>query len=141
MASGNGPNSDLSTWIRNWVHYDNLATNFTKQSTTSRKIRDEFETRIINHLHSNHLDNAIIQVSGAKIQLCQEKSFPSLTIGRLEEYLHMYYQKKGQMADETDQIMRFIKQQKATNFETNLKLKKISTVPVPPPPQMPPQLK
>lgn len=127
----------LATWVRNWVHYDNMASNFSKQSSTSRKMRDEFEAKIIDTLKTNKMENAQIQISGAKLSLSQEKVFPGLTIGRLEEYLHQYFQKKGVMMDETDQIMRFIKQQKLNNYEVETRLKRINTTPaaaVPPPP-------
>jgi hypothetical protein len=132
--------TELATLVRNWVHYDTMATNFSKQSTSSRKLRDDFESKIIQSLKNQKMENATIQITGAKLQLVQEKTFPTLTIGRLQQYLHQYYQRKGQMADETDQIMDFIKRQKQSNYETVLCLKKIPNQLVPVP-QPPPQLK
>jgi hypothetical protein len=145
MNTGSTPvgNGQLATWVRNWVHYDNLAGNFSKQSTSARKMKDEFENKIIETLKSQKMENAQIQIAGAKLQICQEKSFPTLTIGRLEEYLHSYYKRKGVMLDETEQIMAYIKQQKQNNYELATKIKKTPTVPmtpIPGPPQ-PPQLK
>ena len=128
----------LATWVRNWVHYDNLATNFTKQSGLSRKMRDDFELKIIDTLKQQKMENAQIQIAGAKIHLVQEKSFPSLTIGRLEDYLHQYFKKKGVMMDETEQIMRFIREQKQNNFQLETRLRKTPTTPFLPPPPPPP---
>jgi hypothetical protein len=129
----------LAIWVRNWVHYDNLATNFTKQSGQSRKLRDDFELKIIDTLKQQKMETAQIQITGAKLQLVQEKSFPSLTIGRLEDYLHQYFKKKGVMMDETEQIMRFIREQKQTNFQLDTRLRKTPTTPfIPPPPPPPP---
>ena len=122
----------FATWIRNWVHYDTLSVNFSKQSTTSRKIKDEFETKIIETLKAQKMENAQIQIAGAKLGLVQEKSYPSLTVGRLEEYLHLYFKTKG--VDETDQIMKFIKQQKLGNYELQTHLRKTVSVAVPPAP-------
>jgi hypothetical protein len=123
-----------------------MSTNFSKQSSTSRKLRDENEDKIINHLKEKKMENAQIQINGAKLALVQEKSYTGLTIGVLETYLHEYFKKKGTMMDETDQIMRFIKQQKAENFDLKLRLRKTLTTPsVPGPPSGPsgptPQLK
>jgi len=132
-----GEHDQLTTWIRNWVHYDNMATNFSKQSTTSRKIRDENEEKIIDTLRVKKMENAQIQINGAKLSLVQEKCYTGLTIGILEQYLHDYFKKKGTMMDETDQIMRFIKQQKSTNFDLKTRLRKTSTVPFVPGPSGP----
>ena len=41
------------------------------------------------------------------------------------------------MMDETDQIMRFIKQQKSTNYDLKTRLRKTSTVPFVPGPSGP----
>lgn len=142
MSGGVPPNgqmtqqpADISQMVRNWVHYDNLATNFAKQSATSRKIREEYETRILAFLKAKQMENAVIQISGAKLQVVNEKTSPALTIGRLEQYLHAYFARKGQLADETAQIMQFIKQKKQDTFELVPRLKKIPLAPdVPPPP-------
>jgi hypothetical protein len=141
-----GEHDQLTTWIRNWVHFDNMASNFSKQSTTSRKLRDENEDKIINYLKDKKMENAQIQINGAKLSLVQEKCYTGLTVGILETYLHDYFKKKGAMMDETDQIMRFIKQQKTSNFDLKLRLRKTLTTPsVPGPPSGPsgptPQLK
>lgn len=141
-----GEHDQLTTWIRNWVHFDNMASNFSKQSTTSRKLRDENEDKIIDYLKDKKMENAQIQINGAKLSLVQEKCYTGLTVGILETYLHDYFKKKGTMMDETDQIMRFIKQQKTSNFDLKLRLRKTITTPsVPGPPSAPsgttPQLK
>lgn len=134
-----GEHDQLTTLIRNWVHFDNMASNFSKQATTSRKIRDENEDKIIDTLRAKKMENAQIQISGAKLSLVQEKCYTSLTIGVLEDYLHQYFKKKGTMMDETDQIMRFIKQQKTENFDLKTRLRKTSTTPVVPGPSPLPQ--
>ena len=144
MNTGSSPvgNGQLATWVRNWVHYDNLTVDFSRQSSSARKMKDEYETKIIETLKAQKMENAQIQIAGAKLQICQEKSFPTLTIGRLQEYLHSYYKRKGVMLDETEQIMAYIKQQKQNNYELAIKIKKTPTVaPLPPLPPIPPQLK
>ena len=139
-----GQNADLSTWVRNYVHYDNLAGNYSKQATGARKLRDEFESKIITNLRANSMDNAIIQISGARLQVAEDKTAPSMTLPRLESYLHKYFAGKGNGIDETEGILRFIRMQRANDTQPIARLKRTTaTPPVPPPPapSQPPSLK
>ena len=129
--------NDLTTWVRSYIHYENLAGNYSKQAAGARKLRDEFEGKIITNLRTNRMDNAIIQVSGARLQCSEEKSVPSLTMNRLQQYLHKYYAQRGNGLDETDQIIRFINLQKEQETTKVACLKKIpvqAAIPPPPPP-------
>jgi hypothetical protein len=139
-----GQNADLATWVRNYVHYDNLAGNYSKQATGARKLRDEFESKIITNLRANSMDNAIIQISGARLQVAEDKTAPSMTLPRLESYLHKYFAGKGNGIDETEGILRFIRMQRANDTQPIARLKRTTaTPPVPPPPapSQPPSLK
>ena len=139
-----GQNADLATWVRNYVHYDNLAGNYSKQATGARKLRDEFESTIITNLRANSMDNAIIQISGARLQVAEDKTAPSMTLPRLESYLHKYFAGKGNGIDETEGILRFIRMQRANDTQAIARLKRTTaTPPVPPPPapSQPPSLK
>ena len=129
--------NDLSTYVRNFVHYDKLASNYSKQATGARKLRDEFEGKIINNLRANNMPNAIIQVSGASLQCSEQKTLPTLSANRLEQYLHKYYAQRGNGLDETEQIMRFINLQKEQDSTRIACLKKVpiqAAIPPPPPP-------
>lgn len=125
---------DLSTQVRNQVHYDNLANNYSKQATGARKLRDDFEDKIIQNLRSSHMENAVIQVSGARLQLAEEKTAPSLTMPRLENYLHKYFAQKGNGLDETEAILRFLRIQRQHDTQTVACLKKTLAAPALPPP-------
>jgi hypothetical protein len=131
------PQNDFSTWVRNYIHYDNLAGNYSKQATGARKLRDEFETKVIQNLRSNSMENAVIQVSGARLQYAEDKSLPSLSPNRLQQYLHKYYAQRGNGLDETDAIMRFINLQREQECTRTACLKKTpvqAAIPPPPPP-------
>jgi hypothetical protein len=136
--------NDLGNWVRNWVHYDNLALGLNRQATNARKVRDEYENKIITHLQQNSMENAIIQIAGGRLVVNEERHSQPLTLHRIEELLRAYYIAKGAAAaghlDETPNIMKFIKQQRG--FEVNKRLKKQSgapPAPLPPPPAaMPP---
>ncbi len=137
MAGVPPPNqqTELPTLVRNFVHYDNLASNYSKQATGARHLRNEYESKIIHALRANNMENAIIQVSGARLQCSEEKSAPSLTLPRLQQYLDRYYAQKGTGVNETEAILRFIRLQKANDTQTTACLKKIvipANIPAPP---------
>ena len=119
---------DIANLIRNYVHYDNLASNFQKQTQNARIVRDDFERRIINELKAKNMENAIIQIVGGKLKVIEEKHASPLSFKSLESSLHQYYQSKKQ-TDDTPNVVKFVKEHR--EFEVVLKLKKI--------PQLPPQ--
>lgn len=134
------PTHDLAFWVRNWVHYDNLATGLYRQTSNARKVRDEFEEKILATLRSTNMENAIIQIAGGRLVVHEERHNQPMTLGRVEEMLHSYYQSRS-APDDTQNIMRFIKKQRG--FEVVKKLKKqtgpIAPLPLPPPlPPLPP---
>jgi hypothetical protein len=126
---------DLPHLVRSYVHYDNLVNNYTKQAGGARKLRDQFEDQIIKTLRTNRMENAVIQIAGATLQCTNEKSVPSLSMPRLEQYLHGYYAQKGNGLDETDAILRYIRLQKTNDTQLIAKLKK---TPLPTPLPQPP---
>ena len=129
---------DIGTLVRNWLHYDGLASSFYRQSTRARQVRDDFETKIIDNLRVTRMENAIIQIGGGNITLAEERNSRQLTLPRIEELLRGYYGRRGGK-DETPDIMAYIKGNR--EVDTVVKLKKSTTVgqqlpPLPPPPQM-----
>lgn len=140
MSAPNAPPKEnpFGTWVRSWVHYDNLAGNYGKQAAGARKMRDDFEDKILQNLRANNMEKAVIQVSGAKLGITEETSQPSLSFPRLEQYLHMYFQQKGNHMDETEQILRFIRIQRQKETKSVQRLKKTplgpALPPLPPPP-------
>lgn len=119
---------DIASLVRNYVHYDNLATTFNKQTQSARAVRDDYEKRIIVELKNKHMENAIIQIVGGKLKIVEEKHSTPLSFKNLEESLHMYYINKKKV-DETPELLKFIKSNRVV--ETELRIKKM--------PQLPPQ--
>ena len=128
------PQSEIGTWVRNYVHYDNLVGTYTKQAGAARKMRDDFEGKVINNLRVNNMQNAVIQISGARLQYGEEKTVPALSIPRLEGYLHAYFKQKGNGIDETEAILRYIKLQKINDTQVVARLKKTTVQSIPTPP-------
>ncbi len=115
--------NEFANLVRNWVHYDNLATNLNRQVQNARKLKDEFEQQIIGMLKGNKMEKAVIQIAGGRLLVGEEKHTNPLTITRIEELLHAYYGRKPVgTTDETPEIMKFLRSQRG--FETNLRLKK-----------------
>lgn len=134
MAAVPNPQSEIGGWVRNYVHYGNLVENYTKQAGAARKMRDDFEGKVINSLRVNNMQNAVIQISGARLQYAEEKTVPALSMPRLEGYLHAYFKQKGNGVDETEAILRYLKLQKINDTQVVARLKKTNLQPIPPPP-------
>jgi len=124
-------NQEVATWVRNWVHYDNLATTLSKQASNARKMRETHENQIISSLRRNHMENAVIKVSGGQITMSHEKTTAALTLGRIEEIAQKYFELRGS-TDETEAFMRFLRKNRGTEESIRLKKTLIS------PPQLPP---
>lgn len=125
---------ELSQLVRSYVHYGNLVDNYSKQAGGARKLRDGFESQIIKTLRNNHMENAVIQIAGATLQCTNEKCAPALSMPRIEQYLHGYFQQKGNGLDETDAILRYIRLQKTHDTQVVAKLKKtLLPMPLPAP--------
>jgi hypothetical protein len=112
----------LGSMIRSWVHFDNLAATFARQTQQARSARARWEEQIITNLRENKMINAIIQITGGKLSVHEEKHANPLTLQRLESLLHDYYGKKAPGSDdETSDIMAFIKANRGSTVECRLK--------------------
>ena len=128
----------VSNYVRNWVHYDNLASSFYKQSMGARKVRDEYETKIIEYLRQMRMENAIIQTNNGRISMYDEKKPNQLSLIKIRELLHAFYRSKGGK-DETTDIMTFISGNRGYEMKTCLRKSNFPVQATPPPPP-PPQL-
>ena len=77
--------------VRNWVHYDNLAVGLYRQTINARKVRDEFETKILASLRSSNMENAVIQIAGGRLVVQEERHNQPLTLARIEELLSLIH--------------------------------------------------
>jgi hypothetical protein len=137
---GSGPtnnNQDLAYWVRNWVHYDNLATSLYRQTSNARKVRDDFEEKILTALRAQNMENAIIQIAGGRLLVQEEKHAAPFTLARLEELLHHYHKQKGGQ-DETESIVKFVRKHRAYEISKKLKKQNGTVAPLPPLPPVPP---
>ena len=132
-----GDSGQIGVFVRNWLHYDTLASSLYKQATRARQVKDEFEVKIIDDLRSKHMENAVIQINSGLLNVVEERSPRTLSLVRIEEILHKYFLKKGAMKDDTAEIMNFIRTNRG--YDVSKKLRKSGAAPLPPPPQLLPQ--
>ena len=112
----------IGNMVRSWLHFDQLAATFQRQTQQARTARARWEEQIINHLSENKMKNAIIQTDKGSLTLHEEKHAQALTLQRLEALLHEYYDKKPMGSnDETDLIMKYIKENRGIVTETKIK--------------------
>jgi hypothetical protein len=123
MSIQPSPDKEFPTWVRSWIHYDTLATNLSKQATNARKVRDQYEEKIIENLDTRKMLNVVLQIQQGKYQVAKETHTNGLTLTNLERILHDYFKIRGggPSTDETDQIMAFIKQNRGQNVTQRLK--------------------
>lgn len=121
--TGNQLNTQtLADMIRSWVHFDNLAATFNRQAQQARTARYRWESQVIENLRQNKMTNAIIQIAGGRLTVHEEKHANPLTLQRLEELLHGYFQQRPPGSDdETSDIMTYIKTHRGSIVETRLK--------------------
>ena len=102
--------------VRNWVHFDNVCTMLGRQVTTARNMRNTFEERVLAQLGGTKR----LRIKGAILEPASRKNSVVLNWSVLEESLHKYYstQKK---TDETDAILKFMREHRETKTVTYLK--------------------
>lgn len=129
------PNTqDLPLLVRNYVHYDNLATSLYRQTVNARRARDDFEGKILTNLRNQNMENAIIQIAGGRLVVHEERHNQPITLGRMEELLHAYFTSYN-LPNETQNIIKFMKKQRG--YEVVKRLKKQSGPAAPPLPPVP----
>jgi len=110
----------IGTYVRNWLHYTNLASSFFKQFGAVRKVRDDYEQQIINVLRTNGMENATIQINSGRINVVDKREPNPLSLSKIQELLHSYYRHKGGK-DETLDIMTFIRANRGYSVQKSLK--------------------
>ena len=113
--------ADLGKLVRQWVHSDVTLSNINKEANKVRKEKDAYEEVILRQLKQANYEKAVIQIDGGRLTVNEEKHFQSLTFKSLEEMLHMYYRRPGARKDETDDILKFVKENRTFEIEKRLK--------------------
>jgi hypothetical protein len=110
----------IGTYVRYWLHYNNLASSFYKQFGSARKVRDDYEKQVITTLQQNGMEKATIQIGGGHINVVEKREPNQLTLTKIEELLHGYFKQKGGV-DQTLDIMTFIRANRGYTINKSLK--------------------
>lgn len=108
--------------VQGWVKADVAVTNFNREALKMRKDRDAYEVEILRTLKQANHEKAVIQITGGKLVVADDKHTQPLTFTSLEEMLRSYYMVSGRR-DETKEILKYIKENRTV--EHGLKLKRI----------------
>lgn len=115
MSNNNAPLVDA---VRNWVHFDNLCTNLTKQMTTARNLRSRYEEQVLGLLGNTKR----LRISGCYLEPCTKNSCVTLNWTTLEEQLNHYFTDCNK-PNETMMIIKFMKENRGQ--KSTLYLKKL----------------
>ena len=107
--------------IRYWVHYDNNIAALNNQIRQVRELKDKYEKQIIQTLQSSALEKPVIQISGGRILVGEDKIQQALTYTMLETMLDRYYASKPGSRVETKEILKFIRENRETQISPSLK--------------------
>ena len=112
--------SGIGTYVRYWLHYNNLASSFYKQYGSAKKVKDDYEKQIISTLQQNGMENATIQIGGGQLNVVDKREPNLLSLTKIEELLHGYFRQRGGK-DETMDIMTFIRANRGYTMNKYLK--------------------
>ena len=110
----------IGTYVRYWLHYNNLASSFYKQYSAAKKIQEDYVQQIIDSLVKSRMEKAIIQINGGQISVIDKKTPHQLSLSKVQDYLHAYYKQRGGR-DETKDIMLFLNANRGYTVQKTLK--------------------
>jgi hypothetical protein len=116
--------SPLADSVRNWLHFDNLCNNLSKQMLTARNLRNRYEEEVIKHMGNTRR----LRINGAIIEPLTKNTSVTLNWTTLEETLHKYYT-DSKKTDETLEILKFLKTNRGQKSSVVLKKTPIEDTP------------
>ena len=98
----------IGTFVRYWLHYSKLASSFYKQYGDAKKIKDDYETQIIDKLQQSGMEKATIQIGCGQLHVIDKREPVQLSLTRIEELINGYFKQKGGN-NQTTELMQFIR--------------------------------
>jgi hypothetical protein len=111
--------------VRYWVYYDTQIAALNRQVRKLREDKQMTESQILTSFQAAHIQNPVIQIAGGRLVVGQERHSQPLNFKMLEILLHKYFSQKVGSRDETDTILKFIKDQR--DVITTPSLKRVTT--------------
>jgi len=102
--------------VRNWVHFDNLCNNLSKQTITARNLKSRYEEEVLKHMGTTKR----LRIAGAILEPSTKNTSATLNWTTLEEMLHKYYS-DNKKTDETLALLKYLKDNRGQKTATFLK--------------------
>lgn len=121
VSSDSGFNNN----VRNWMHYNTLYSSLTKQTSNARKIRNDYEKKIIDNLQYRKMENAVIKTNSGVLNIVTENPPKQLTLTRIQSILEDYFIREdpnNPSIYSAENIMNHIKTSRGTSVAKYLKL-------------------
>ena len=118
-------NQTLADAVRNWVHFDNLCSNLSKQMTTARNLRNKFEEQVLSLLGNTKR----LRIQGAVIEPATRNNSVTLNWTTLEETLHKYYS-DSKKPDESAALLKYLKDNRGQKSTVFLKRTAVDETPI-----------
>jgi len=109
----------LQQSVRAWVHYDNLANTFNKQTQNARAKKQVHEKEIQDILFAMKQSEAVLEVNGARLQFQRKETKSNLSWSWLQENLRAWFssESRGKTADD---LFKYLQMRRSTKITESL---------------------
>ena len=119
------PNTDdIGDVIRQWVYYDKSIAELNKKMRDLRNLKHTYEAKALELLKARNMTAPVIQVTGGRILIAEDKSSEALTFTLLQTMLDEYYASKPGSKNETKDILKYIREHRTIETKPCLRLYK-----------------
>ena len=109
----------LQQSVRAWVHYDNLANTFNKQTQNARTQKQIHEKEIQDILFAMKQSEAVLEVNGARLQFQRKETKSNLSWSWLQDNLRAWFssETRGKTADD---LFKYLQMRRSTKITETL---------------------
>lgn len=109
----------LQQSVRAWVHYDNLANTFNKQTQNARTQKQVHEKEIQDILFAMKQSEAVLEVNGARLQFQRKETKSNLSWSWLQDNLRAWFssENRGKTADD---LFKYLQMRRSTKITESL---------------------
>ena len=109
--------SQFETSIQKWVALDNQIRNINERTKQLRDEKNHLEETILQHIETNKLNNAVVNISDGKLKFVNSKQTSPLSLSFVEECLGKCISNK----EHVERIMKFIKTSRPAKYVPDIK--------------------
>lgn len=124
MSTGSTNTDDIGDAIRHWVYYDKSIVELNKKLKDLRNLKYTYEAKALELLKARNMSAPVIQVTGGRILISEDKTSEALTFTMLQAMLDEYYAAKPGSKNETKEIVKYIREHRTTETKPCLRLYK-----------------